>query len=175
MHDDEMPCQCPRCGWLGTMHDTHEYRPTDSDFNELDAIYVCPRCAPEIEVQKLGQKGLDGLRQEYRLLFKGGYQKYATIEARNERQSHLERFFEHIDQPLKSKSETRQAFEKMMLSGRMNELMNEGVQEGIAATEAARKRWTPSAFMTPVRCHSSNFLPDDCSDLEVPPEFRDKT
>lgn len=150
MHDDEIPCQCPRCGWLGTMHDTHEYRPTDADFNELDAIYVCPRCAPEIEVQKLGKKGLDGLRQEHTLLLKGSYQKDATTEARTERQSYLERFFEHIDQPLNTKNETRQAFENMVRSGRMNELMNEGVQEGIAATEVARKSWKPSIFWTPV-------------------------
>lgn len=155
------------------MHDTHEYRPTDTDFNELDAIYVCPRCAPEIEVQKLGQKGLDGLRQEHSLLLKDSYQKDATTEAKNERRSHLARFFEHIGQPLKPKSETRQAFERMMLSGRMNELMNEGVREGVAATEVARKKWKPSIFMTH-RERSSDHLPDDTSDTDVPPEFRDK-
>lgn len=171
MHDDEKPCQCPRCGWLGTMHDTHEYSPTDADFNELDAINVCPRCAPEIEVQTLGQKGLDALRQEHHLLLKGSYQKDATIEERNERQRYLERFFEHIHQPLKPKNETRKAFEEMMLSGRMNELMTEAVKDGIAATEEARKIWTRSAFFTPARRESDNW-PEDGSEFDLPPQFR---
>jgi hypothetical protein len=87
--DRDDPCWCPRCGWLGTVHDAHEYRP-----DELQALNVCPRCAPEIEVQTLGQKGLDGLRQEYRLLLKTGYQ-YEGDKA--ERRAQLERFFEHIE------------------------------------------------------------------------------
>lgn len=174
MHNDETPCKCPKCGWLGMFSDTDRYVPTDADFNELEPRNVCPKCTNEVNVQALGQKGLDGLRQEHALLLKGSYQKDATTDDRIERQSHLERFFEHIDQPLSTKSETRQAFEKMMLRGRMNELMNEGVQDGIAATETASKKWMPSAFMTPVQRHASKFLPDDCSDLDVPPEFRDK-
>jgi hypothetical protein len=45
----DTPCRCPRCGWLGTVHDAHEYHP-----DELQTLNVCPRCAPEIEVQTLG-------------------------------------------------------------------------------------------------------------------------
>ena len=100
MHNDETPCKCPKCGWIGMFSDTDRYVPTDADFNELEPCNVCPKCTNEVDVQALGQKGLDGLRQEYRLLLKGSYQQYATIEARNERQSHLERFFEHIGKPL---------------------------------------------------------------------------
>lgn len=109
-------------------HDSDEYRPTDSSFNELDAISVCPKCTDEVQVQKLGAKGLDALREEHRLLFKGSYQKDSTTEERNERQRQLERFYEHIGQPLKQVSETTKAFREMMLSGRMNQLMNEAVQ-----------------------------------------------
>ena len=100
MHVNETPCRCPKCSWLGTYADTDKYLPTDDDFNELEPCYLCPKCINEIDVQKIGQKGLDGLRQEYRSLLKGSCQKDATIEARGERQSHLERFFEHIGQPL---------------------------------------------------------------------------
>lgn len=114
MHSEETPCACPKCGWLGMYRDTDKYVPTDSDFNELEPRYVCPRCTNEIDVQTLGQKGLDALRQEHHLLLKGSYQKDATIEERNERQRYLERFFEHIHQPLKLKNETRKAFEEMM-------------------------------------------------------------
>ena len=173
MHNDETPCKCPKCGWIGIFSDTDRYVPTDADFNEQEPRNVCPKCTSEVDVQALGQKGLDGLRQEYRLLVKGSYQKEATLEARSERQRHLERFFEHIGQPLNPKNETRQAFEKMMLSGRMNELMNEGVQEGIAATEAAQKSWTPSGFMTP-KTRASDSWPENPGEVEVPPEFRDK-
>lgn len=88
----DTPCRCPHCGWLGTVHDAHEYRP-----DELQTLNVCPRCAPEIEVQTLGQKGLDGLRQEYRLLLKPGYQ---AVGDRAEQRAQLERFFAHIGQQL---------------------------------------------------------------------------
>ena len=47
-------------------------------------------------VQPLGQKGLDGLYQEYALLLKPGYQHEGD---RAERRAQLERFFEHIDHP----------------------------------------------------------------------------
>ena len=171
MHSEETPCACPKCGWLGMYRDTDKYVPTDSDFNELEPRYVCPRCTNEIDVQTLGQKGLDALRQEHHLLLKGSYQKDATIEERNERQRYLERFFEHIHQPLKPKNETRKAFEEMMLSGRMNELMTEAVKDGIAATEEARKIWTRSAFFTPARRESDNW-PEDGSEFDLPPQFR---
>ena len=75
MHSEETPCACPKCGWLGMYRDTDKYVPTDSDFNELEPRYVCPRCTNEIDVQTLGQKGLDALRQEHHLLLKGSYQK----------------------------------------------------------------------------------------------------
>lgn len=89
------PCQCPRCSWLGTFHDTHELQ-TDPVQN------ICPRCATETVVQRLRQKGLDGLREEYRLLPKMSYAKHLSNEERSERMVQLERFFEHIDAPLVS-------------------------------------------------------------------------
>ncbi len=94
------PYRCPKCGWIGTFHDSDEYRPTDASFNELEAISVCPRCTDEVQVQTLGQKGLDALREEHRLLLKGSFLKDASIEVRAERRNHLERFFEHIGSPL---------------------------------------------------------------------------
>ena len=54
MHSEETPCACPKCGWLGMYRDTDKYVPTDSDFNELEPRYVCPRCTNEIDVQTLG-------------------------------------------------------------------------------------------------------------------------
>jgi hypothetical protein len=74
------------------VHDAHEYHP-----DELQTLNVCPRCAPEIEVQTLGQKGIDRLRQEYRLLLKPGYQAEGD---RAEQRAQLERFFVHIGQQL---------------------------------------------------------------------------
>ena len=94
------PCQCPKCGWLWMYSNTDKYIPTDVDMNEQESHYVCPKCADEIDVQTLGQKGLDKLRQEYRLLLKGSFQKDTSIEARNDRRSLLEQFFEHIGSPL---------------------------------------------------------------------------
>lgn len=96
MPDQDKPCCCPRCGWLGTIHDSHEFRPSD----ELAPLDVCPRCSPEVEVQTLGQHGLDKLREEYRLLLKPGFQ--SPPEGRQARREKLERFFEHIGQSLKT-------------------------------------------------------------------------
>ena len=74
--DADKPCRCPRCGWLGTIHDAEAYQP-------------------------LGQKGLDALYREYALLLKPGYQHQGD---RAERRAQLERFFEHIDHPPRSTS-----------------------------------------------------------------------
>ena len=63
MHNDETPCKCPKCGWIGIFSDTDRYVPTDADFNEQEPRNVCPKCTSEVDVQALGQKGLDGLRQ----------------------------------------------------------------------------------------------------------------
>lgn len=90
--DAETPCRCPRCGWLGTIHDSDLFKPAAGV--ELN---VCPRCAPEIEVQPMGQKGLDALRREYGLLLKPGFNCGGD---RGERRVQLERFFEHIGHPL---------------------------------------------------------------------------
>lgn len=92
----DTPCQCPKCGWLGTLQDALEFQPGQGPLQ-----HVCPRCSDEIQVQQLGQKGLDGLRNEYRLLLKMGYQQHLTQSEKSERQSQIERFFEHIGQPLK--------------------------------------------------------------------------
>lgn len=50
---------------------------------------------------------------------------------------------------MKPKSETRKAFERMMLNGRLNELMNQGIQEGIAETEKARRGFVRPIYFTP--------------------------
>lgn len=89
----DTPCQCPRCGWLGTIHDTHELQ-TEPTQN------ICPRCATETVVQGLGQKGLDGLREEYQLLPKMSYARHLSNEERSERMRQIERFFEHIETSL---------------------------------------------------------------------------
>ena len=86
--DAATPCRCPRCGWLGTIHDAEAYQP----LAHLEPLNICPRCATETEVQPLGQKGLDGLYREYALLLKPGYQHEGD---RAERRAQLERFFEH--------------------------------------------------------------------------------
>ena len=95
--DADKPCRCPRCGWLGTIHDAEAYQP----LAHLEPLNICPRCATETEVQPLGQKGLDALCQEYALLLKPGYQPQGD---RAERRAQLERFFEHIDHPQRSTS-----------------------------------------------------------------------
>lgn len=92
----ETPCQCQKCGWLGPLKDALESQPG----NAL-TLNICPRCSDETEVQNLGQKGLDGLRNEYRLLSKVNYQQHLTQSEKSERQCYLERFFEHIGQSLK--------------------------------------------------------------------------
>ena len=126
MPDSNSPVCCPRCRWIGF-------------FSEG---LVCPHCPDNVGLQKLGQKGLDGLRREHALLLKPGYQQ--PPEGRDERRAQLERFFEALDNPPKTLSETTQRFREMMLSGRINALMSEGVKEGIAATEAMRSRKTSS-------------------------------
>lgn len=131
MHNDETPCRCPKCAWIGMYRDTDKYVPTNADFNELKPRYVCPRCISGIDVQTLGQKGLDGLRREHELCTKMGY---AHVPERMERRAKIERFFEHIGQPLKQPSKTTKAFREMMLSGRMNQLMKEAVAESMDAT-----------------------------------------
>jgi hypothetical protein len=88
--DFEAPCTCQRCGWLGTLHDSHELQ-TDTVQN------ICPHCATETVVQKLVQKGLDGLRSEYHELVT---RKAWDTAERTERMAKLERFFARIDQPL---------------------------------------------------------------------------
>ena len=97
MMDRDDPCRCPRCGWLGTIHDAEAYQP----LAHLEPLNICPRCATETEVQPLGQKGLDALYREYALLLKPGYQPQGD---RAERRAQLERFFEHIDHPPRSTS-----------------------------------------------------------------------
>lgn len=83
------------------------------------------------------QKSLDKLRREYVLLLKPGYQ--SPPQGRAERRHEIEQYFGQVGQPLEAKS-THEAFREMVLLGRINELANEGVQEGIAATAAVRKK-----------------------------------
>lgn len=84
-----IPCQCPRCGWLGTLQDTND---------------LCPHCAIKTVVQKLGHKGLDRLRQEYRLLPKISYAQTWTKEQREERMVQIDGLFKHIGQSLQDSS-----------------------------------------------------------------------
>lgn len=93
--DADRPCRCPRCGWLGTIHDSDQFTPQGTS----DVLDVCPRCAPEIRVQVLGQAGLDALRREHKLLLKPSF-KQQRYE-RDARREQIERFFEHIHQPLR--------------------------------------------------------------------------
>ena len=88
--DRNEPSTCQRCGWLGTLHDSDELQ-TEPVKN------ICPRCAIETVVQKLGQNGLDGLRAEYQQLVT---RKAWDTAERTERMAQLERFFARIDQPL---------------------------------------------------------------------------
>lgn len=88
--DRNAPCTCQRCGWLGTLHDSHELQ-SDPPQN------ICPRCATKTVVQLLGQKGLDRLRREYKLLPKMSYGRNMTPEEKTERRAQIERFFAHID------------------------------------------------------------------------------
>ena len=97
MTELDTPCRCPRCGWLGTLHESHACHPTPE--TALD-VRPAARCRPM--VQRLGQKGLDALRAEHALLLKGSYQKDASADERAERRAQIERLFEVIGQPLKN-------------------------------------------------------------------------
>ena len=97
MTELDTPCRCPRCaGWARCT--SHACHPTPET-----ALDVCPRCAVPTEVQRLGQKGLDALRAEHALLLKGSYQKDASADERAERRAQIERLFEVIGQPLKTR------------------------------------------------------------------------
>lgn len=98
--DRNEPCFCQRCGWLGKLHDAHELQ-TDPP------LQICPCCATETEVQILGRKGLDRLRKEHELLVKMGFSTHMSKEQKMERRAFLERFFEHIHEPLKDKLEIK--------------------------------------------------------------------
>ena len=45
--DADKPCRCPRCGWLGTIHDAEAYQP----LAHLEPLNICraappkPRCS----------------------------------------------------------------------------------------------------------------------------------
>lgn len=78
----DTPCQCPRCGWLGTLHDTHELQ-SDPPQN------ICPQCTTETAVQNLGKKGLDGLRSEFK-------KRAWNTKERADRLSQLQHFFQRI-------------------------------------------------------------------------------
>lgn len=69
------------------------------------------------------------------------------------------------------KNETRQAFENMMLSGRMNQLMTEAVKEGIIATQQAKEALPLPRIFTPVN-RSTDSWPIDEAEFNIPPQFR---
>lgn len=139
MRDDDTPCECPRCGWLGLHSDTHEYRPTDADFNELEAIYVCPKCTDEIEVK---YTTIEALELEHMLLTRGlpvDRSAQAGLE-RAQKKLKIELLLERLDRPISQVSRVTQKFREMMLSGRINELMVEAVEadRNREATRATR-------------------------------------
>lgn len=73
---------------------------------------------------------------------------------------------------MKPKSETRKAFERMMLNGRLNELMNQGIQEGIAETEKARRGFVRPVYFTP-KDRTPRPQPTDAEldeEFAIPPE-----
>lgn len=90
------PCQCPRCGWLGTLADT------DSLVSDLKRT-ICPSCPLPTTVNILRQKGMDNLRLEFQQLLKPGYALHRSRESRLDRMHAIEQFFESIHQPIKHK------------------------------------------------------------------------
>lgn len=79
--DNQSPCFCQRCAWLGVFSDT------------VDA--ACPKCSRG-PVQKLLQKGIDGLREERRLLQKLSYARHLTHQQRVERIEQISDFLQRL-------------------------------------------------------------------------------
>ncbi len=78
---------------------------------------------------------------------------------------------------MKPKSETRKAFERMMLNGRLNELMNQGIQEGIAETEKARRGFVRPVYFTP-KGKTPRPQPTEAeldAEFAIPPEVLQRT
>lgn len=73
---------------------------------------------------------------------------------------------------MEPKSETRKAFERMMLNGRLNELMSQGIQEGIAETEKAHRGFVRPVYFTPKDKTPRPHLTEAEVDAEfaIPPE-----
>ncbi len=83
--DTTIPIRCSRCDWLGIR--------VQGDYD-----FACPVCSGP--VNSMQQKGLDGLRTQYRLLSKIGYASHLTREQREVERKRLELFFESLGQPL---------------------------------------------------------------------------
>ena len=49
--DGEKACHCPVCGWHGTLHQTDEFTPAESQ----EPVQVCPRCTAEVPVLPGGE------------------------------------------------------------------------------------------------------------------------
>ena len=81
----DSPCMCQRCVWLGTL-------------DQAGLAATCPLCSAM--VNPLRQKGLDNLRSYYRRMTKMGIRQKFTQQQWDVEQERLERFFEHIGQPL---------------------------------------------------------------------------
>lgn len=71
---------------------------------------------------------------------------------------------------------TTAAFRKMMLKGRLNKLMNQGVQEGIAATASAREdRQTPTdASLPTISLQPKSTVKEEPSVSDAPAEATQK-
>ena len=95
--DADKPCRCPRCGWLGTIHDAEAYQP----LAHLEPLNISPALRHRNRGAAAGPEGPRCALPEYALLLKPGYQHQGD---RAERRAQLERFFEHIDHPPRSTS-----------------------------------------------------------------------
>lgn len=48
--DDDLPVECPSCGWEGTLAQTDEMDGYDGDTDSYGQLHaVCPKCAADVE------------------------------------------------------------------------------------------------------------------------------
>ena len=88
--DADKPCRCPRCGWLGTIHDAEAYQP----LAHLEPLNICPRCCqPASRGAAAGPEGPRCALPGVRPAAQTGLPAPRATGA--ERRAQLERFFEH--------------------------------------------------------------------------------
>ena len=99
------PMICQHCGWFGRVGQS-----------------TCPECSATL--QAINQQQITDLAQQYRALSQG-----ESDLPQDERAALIARIEQTLDMQGES---TGKAFQRMALSGRMNALMNEGVQASLA-------------------------------------------